>query len=237
MSGLCFELDHDAKSGSGRFGRRWASAVTPEHARLEQRRLGLLSVGRCCLMLVAGIWCGGEVMAQSEQGWSWQAGQRESTAPSTPPREGRDRQSWGGQSQSPYAAGYLDAAPGQPEAHWSPGDGANGAWQTGSPRLDFNRSNRSPTGWSNAPGTQGPVYRFRGDPIPHSNGRDWSSPNQGEQYRFRPLTAKERERPGPGPQWRPRNIERETPAPPDLFDFMSPGNRPRDHAIQDWHRR
>lgn len=69
-----------------------------------------------------------------------------------------------------------------------------------------------------------PYYRFRGDP-PTPRGGDPS----GSEFRFRPLSPRERERMGSegGMRWRPTDGERGRKQgqaePPDLFDTLTPG--------------
>lgn len=117
------------------------------------------------------------------------------------------------------------------------------SWMDPDRTPSFDGANSGPllsTPWTErTPATEAaPEYRFRGDPPPAARGTPSGDP--GSEFRFRPLTPRERERAGPTIRWRPADEERhggpsERPGPPTLFDTLAPG-RPPPPGPWDWPR-
>ncbi len=175
------------------------------------------------LWIVVGILCAAELLAQSDTEAVWNR-----------PGYGDPYRAWpgggGAQSQSPYAAGYQDGAPQQPDwmrqtpqEAWRPD-----ARDVEDSRTRFQFDQPSQGGDPDMARPAERAYRFRGD-SPSSSGFQGERPSEyGGGYRFRPL-----ERPGssaPAPRWHAWETKPEHTPPPDLFDTMSPDTRSR----RDW---
>lgn len=140
--------------------------------------------------------------------------------------EPRYEDGFGPQSPRPWEdTGYGSPTQAPPRDYRS--DGASEAWR------DDRRTDPAYRDGMTGADRQG--YRFRGDP-PLSLGRAGSSHPQGE-FRFRPLTGQEQERMGSTSKWRPMDGERGGGDRSNLFESMTPDDRPGGWNQEDWPRR